>query len=425
MKLWAHAACLAVVAIHNVAAAQTAPEEVSPTGDPAILQERVDTGVTSLAGRDAADEPAMPDGGVPYTPPDARPRKPYEFHLRATVNATYDDNIFIQEKNAQDDFVTGFTAGATLGIGDVEKRTDAFLVASYDISPYFFAKHTSLDSIDHDASLRAQWHGALLTLGGVLRFLDLTGSDKDAGSRVNRKVYDAEITAVYAYGDKTRLGSELRLRRSDYSRQIDTTETTLSIWADYQLTPLIATGAGATFGYVDVQYSGGQVYEQLNGRVTYALATKVNVGLNAGVEFRQVEDGPSSVTPVFSLEVDYSPYDLLKLTLSGYRRVIPSIISRHENTDVTGVSFAVRERFLQKFEATVTGGFENTDYHSAGSDFGVNRNENYFFGRLDVVYILSEQWRVGTYFEVRSNDSNEKYRSFDQHQTGINVSFNF
>ncbi len=425
MKSWAHAACLAVVAICNVAAAQSLPEELSPTGDPALSQERVDTGMTSLAGRDTADEPAMPDGGAPYTPPDARPRKPYDFHFRATANANYDDNIFIQEKNAQDDFVTGFTVGATLGLGDVEKRKDAFLVASYDISPYFFAKHSSLDSIDHDASLRAQWHGALLTLGGVLRFLDLTGSDKDAGSRVNRKVYDAEFTAVYAYGEKTRLGAEFRLQQSDYSRRIDTTDINTSVWADYQLTPLIATGVGATLGYVDVQDSGGQVYEQLNGRATYALATKVNVGLSAGVEFRQVENGPSSVTPVFSLEADYSPYELLKLTLTGYRRVIPSIISRRENTDVTGVSFAVRERFLQKFEVTVTAGFENTDYHSEGSHYSVNRNEDYFFGRVDVSYILSEQWRIGTYFELRSNDSSEKYRSFDQHQTGVNVSFNF
>lgn len=425
MKLWAYGACLTVVAIYNVVVAQSVPDEIDYTGAPAISEERVDPGLTTLGGPDAPDEPAMPDGGAPYTAPDARPRKPYDVHFRFTANATYDDNIFIQEKNAQEDFVSGFSAGATLGLGDVEKKTDGFLVASYDITPYFFSKNSSLDSIDHDASLRGQWHGASLTLGGVLRFLDLTGSDKDAGDRVNRKVYDGELTAAYVYSEKTRFGSEFRLQRSDYNRDIDTTETSVSAWADYQLTPLIATGAGATLGYVDVESSGSQYYEQLSGRANYALATKVNVGLNAGIEFRQVQDGDSSVTPVFSLEADYSPYELLKLTLTGYRRVIPSIISRHENTEVTGVSFSARERFLQSFEAILAGGFENTNYQAEGSDDSVDRNENYYYVRADLAYIISEQWRIGAYFEVRSNDSNENYRSFDQHQTGLNVSFSF
>lgn len=420
-----YAVCLVTVAFYQVAAAQTAPDVVAYTAEPAISEERVDTGVTSLAGPDAPDEPDLPDGGAPYASPDAKPRKPYDLHFRAAANATYDDNIFIQERDTQSDFVMGFTAGATLGIGDVEKKTDGFLIASYDITPFFFAKNPSLNSINHDASLRTQWHGALLTLGGVLRFLDLSGSDKDAGSRVNRKLYDAELTAAYAYGEKTSLGSEFRLQRSDYSRQIDTTETGLSVWADYQLTPLIATGVGAALGYVDVQDSGGQVYERLNGRAKYALAAKVNVGLSAGVEFRQVENGRSNVTPVFSLEADYSPYELLKFTLSAYRRVMPSIISRNENTNATGMSIAMRERFLQKFEATLTGGYENTDYQAQGSDFSVNRNEDYFFGRLDVSCLLSEQWRTGAFVELRSNTSTQEDRSFDQHQIGVSVAFNF
>ena len=73
----------------------------------------------------------------------------------------------------------------------------------------------------------------------------------------------------------------------------------------------------------------------------------------------------------------------------------------------------------------MTGGFENTDYQSQGGDSSVDRNENYFFGRVDVFYIFSEQWRAGAYLELRSNISSEKYRSFDQHQTGVNVSFRF
>jgi hypothetical protein len=425
MKLQVHAACMALVAIYNFAAAQTAPEVVAYTSEPAITEEHMDTGVTSLAGPDLPDEPAIPDGGAPYTPPDAKPSKPYDIHFRATANATYDDNIFIQENHQQSDFVIGLSAGATLGIGDAEKKKDGYLIASYDITPFFFVKNPSLDSVDHDASLRGQWHGTLLTLGGALRFLDLTGSDKDAGERVNRKIYDGELTADYIYGEKTHLASAFRFQMSDYARQIDTKETSVAVWADYQLTPLIATGAGLTLGYVDVQSSSSQIYEQINARANYALATKVSVGLSAGVEFRQVENGPANATPVFSLKADYSPYELLKLTLTGYRRVMPSIIERHENTNVTGVSAAMRERFLEKFEATLTGGFENTDYQAQGSNSSVNRTENYYFGRLDVTYSLSEQWRLGAFLERRSNASTEDGRSFDQNQTGINISFNF
>jgi hypothetical protein len=113
------------------------------------------------------------------------------------------------------------------------------------------------------------------------------------------------------------------------------------------------------------------------------------------------------------------------MTLQAYRRVIPSIISRDQDTDVTGVSFGITERFLTVFEADATGGYENTQYESDKHTTALTPSENYAYVRGSLVYILSDRWRVETFGELRTNSSSESDRSFDEHRTGVNVSFNF
>lgn len=425
MKLTALLACM-FIPVAGIAFADPSlpqPEKAPSLSGPGVVDEQVDATSTTMQGPQSPDEPDLPDGGAPPVADEDRPRNPYEYHFRASAGATYDDNIFISHNNAQDDFVTGLSAGVTLGMGDLEKQKGSFLLFSYDVSPYFFAKHPKLDAVDQDGLLRAQWTGSKLTLTSVFQYIDYTGSDKDAGDRVNRKVYQGNLNALYAYSDKTRLGLEFRATLTDYAEQYDQKEVMSTGWGEYQVTPLIAAGGGATVGYLDVQGSGSQTYEQLNGRVNYALAAKVSIVASAGVEFRQASG--NRVTPVFDLMANYSPYDLLKMTLDAYRRVIPSIISRNQDTDVTGVSFGVTERFLTVFEADVTGGFENTVYHSDKPTTALTPSENYAYVRGSLVYILSDRWRVETFGELRTNHSTESDRSFDEHRTGVTVSFNF
>lgn len=418
-------AWLILIALPESLLAQSAQDATLTGDEPDITEERVDAGVPTLPSAVAPDQPVMPDGGVSYAPPGLQPRKPYELHFRFKVNATYDSNVFIQKDNPQSDVIIETAAGVTFGLGDVDQQKDSYLSLSYDITPYFFTQDSSLNTVNHEAALHAQWHGEKLTLGSMLRFIDFTGSDKDAGTRVNRKIYDGHLFGTYAFSDKTRVGMELESKLSDYVNQLDTTETSLATWADYQVTPLISAGLQLTLGDVDVEDSGHQTYEQIGLRAGYNLAAKVDMTMHVGLEFRQTDVSDARTTPVFSLALAYSPYDLLKLKLEGYRRVVPSVIDRNENNTVTGVSLGISERFLQRFEASLSGGYEHSDYQSESRTVSTSRSEDYFFGHVGLAYILSENWRLEAFAELRSNNSSEDTRSFKEHQAGLSLSFNF
>jgi hypothetical protein len=310
-------------------------------------------------------------------------------------------------------------------MGDLREQKGTFFALSYDATAFVFSDHSDLNSIDHDASLRAQWAGSKLTLGSHVNFRDLTGTSNELADRVNQKVYEAGVTATYAWSDLTTLGAELSGQISDYRNHVDTREARLRLWADHEISVLTKLGIGVTLGRVDVSGGRAQTYEQLLARVNYAAATKVDLMLQVGGELRQIEGGDSQATPVFSLAATYSPTVLLKLRLDGYRRVQPSIVDAGANTVTTGTSLNVTYRFHERFELSLGGAYEHADYESVEREGAHARTDNYFLARVGQSYAFTANTRLGAFYQFRTNDSTRKNRSFDNQQVGLELSVAF
>jgi hypothetical protein len=374
---------------------------------------------------EAEDSGLVTDGEGALGGPVTVPQKRTTVQFRVTARATYDDNIFIQEKNAKSDLILSVAPGFSLGYGDVAERKDAFIVLSYDATAYFFTDHPNLNSVDHDASLRGQWSGSKLTLGSFVAFHDLTGTNNETADRVNRKLYEAGITATYTMSEVTTLGAELNESVSDYANYLDTQETALRLWADHNVSVLTKVGLGVTLGQVDVSEGSSQTYEQLLLRVNYAAGSKVDLGLQVGGELRQIESGHAQATPVFSLQATYSPYDLLKVRLNGYRRVQPSIIDSGANTVTTGVGLDFSYRFLERFELNAGGAYERAAYESLDGGKSRARTDNYYLLRASLSYALRENIGAGVFYQFRTNDSTASDHSFDNQQVGFDMAVSF
>ena len=53
------------------------------------------------------------------------------------------------------------------------------------------------------------------------------------------------------------------------------------------------------------------------------------------------------------------------------------------------------------------------------------RNDNYFFGQLELDANLMDRLTVGVFYQYRNNDSTDANRTFDNHQVGLNVGYRF
>ncbi len=140
------------------------------------------------------------------------------------------------------------------------------------------------------------------------------------------------------------------------------------------------------------------------------------------MERREGERGGSAVTPVFNVNAIYTPYELLDLHLDGYRNVQPSVSMAGANTVVTGVSAGGNYRFLRRFSASLTGGYEHSEYVQEDGNSGNGRNDNYFFVRGGPQYELNDHCRIGAFYEFRKNDSSRSDRSFQNNQITLEAS---
>ena len=415
----------AVLLLASIACVSGAEVDTHPLEDPDFREE---TSVQLAEGEDLSNDaqsglilPESDEGALQPT----GSQKPYSLHFRVTTRSTYDDNIFIQETNTEADLIWSIAPGVVFGLGDMAERKGPYVAVSYDANAFLFTDHDDLNSIDHDAALRVQWTGAKLTLTGHAIFRDLTGTNNETADRINRKTYDAGLAGTYVVSDKTTLGAELSGNISDYRRQLDTEGADLRFWGDHQIGVLTKVGLGATFGFVDVSQGSAQAFQQLLSRLNYAAGEKLDLTAQVGGELRQIEDGETQATPVFSLAATYSPYPLLKMRVDGYRRVQPSIVAAGANTELTGASLNVTYRFLARFEASASASYEHTEYDGVSDDTPISRDDDYFLSRFGLGYAFGDHVRVGAFYLTRTNDSTQANRSFDNNQVGVEATVSF
>ncbi len=346
---------------------------------------------------------------------------PIDVHPYFAADVIYDDNIYIQSNSRKtNDLIWSFSPGAVLTLGELGDR---FVTLNYAPSFVFFTDLDQNNSIDHNADLLAEYRFAKLTLGVHQQFQVLSGNVIDIANRVDRHVYNTDLTSSYQYSDKTSFEINARQVISDYSRFVSTKEWINQDWFNYSATPKITFGLGLTFGYVEVQNNPHQTYEQGLVRVVYHASQKLDFNVSGGGEVRQFEGGAGSkFNPVFSLGATYAPRDGTTLTLTGSRTDRSSLIGGFNYTSTT-ITMTARQRFLQRFFLTLTGGYQNADYHSTVTGLSIKRTDNYFFFRPSVDWQVAQHWTAGLFYFYRQNDSTA--RSFTNNQIGGMVTARF
>ena len=302
---------------------------------------------------------------------------------RVDTQFTYDDNIFIKNRDQQSDLVFTLSPTIALGIGDVRpefKRvtlstfSPAVIDETYEPRSFFFVRYTPTvsvflehdeeDALDHDAAAEAQWQLTYLTLGSQTRFQTLSDPDIDVGGRVRRSIFSQDFTAMYDYSDSTsfefRLGGTIR----HYSTQIDSQELVMQDAVDRRLGARTAVGLAATLGWLHVEHTGSQPYEQLLVRGRYHLTEKIDLWGNAGIEFRQIERQQDRIEPVFECGAHYHPWNQTLVTLGAGRRLENSAGTPGGDIIATALDFNARQRFAERYYVGLIGSFQSARYIS-------------------------------------------------------------
>ena len=389
-----------------------------PMPQRSLLEER--TGVTEET---VLDEPLVTET-EPEMAREVQEAKKWAFQLRSRVAIAYDDNIFISNTDRVADTILTVIGGISLIYGDWRSRTENFLVADYEPAGVFYFENPNENSFNQVASLAGQYRIQRLTTRLRSQYVYLTGAERDIGDLATRSLINNSLQFTYDLSDKTALTAEGFTDIAIYESFFNSYDYGAKIGADYQILQKVRIGPQFVLGFLDVEDSPFQVYEQIRARATYGATGKLDFEGSAGVEFRQF-DSENRTHFVFSLAANYRPFPGTAATLRGYRRVFGSASLRGEDFIATGVELAISQRFFQRIYLTVAAGYENDEYIEIAEDVNTGRVDNYVYARPAIAFAFTKWVSISAFYEFRNNFSNESEFAFYNNRFGGAIAFQF
>ena len=352
--------------------------------------------------------------------------KLWRIRPKASVSMVYDDNIFISNTNRQADIIWSVTAGAAFELGDFRNLQDNFLIAEWYGTGYFYTNNPAQNAFNQSAALLGQYRWEKLTAQLDSRYQYLTGPDRQVGSFATRHIFNNAIRFNYDYSDKTSFDAEFAQDTQIFQSYLNQYDYRFKLGGEYLILPKVHVGLEGVAGILNVEDSPLQYYQQARIRARYKATGKIDAKLSAGVEVREFSGySEISVEPVFSLGLEYRPFDGTLLSVTGYRNVIGSNSLEGQDYVATGFQISIQQRFLQRFYAGVAFGYENDVYIATQSDVVADRTDNYIFLRPSLSFAVTEYITAGAFYEYRNNASTTASNSFYNNRFGFELGLQF
>lgn len=372
----------------------------------------------------------------------------FQYNFGLTIGTTFDDNIFLDSADRRSDLYFTFQPTLSLGLGGGKSAGDDATVVRFNYSPevLLYVDHPELDAVQHFIALSASHRFNRLSLSAAqnVQILDSTdvgnpqsfsqtspttsapnsNVNLDTGQRTRANLYATSVQANYSYSDKVSYDLNGSFGVNDYAGKLLSSRT-VSAGGTFNYTPTGKTtfGLGASAGYTLTDgITPDQLFEQLNFNLSYSPGFKLNASVQVGLELRQAGGGFNELTPVFELNLGYSPFDGTTINLTGSRRVFTSAVEAGQNYTATTLTLSLNQRFYQRYYLHVDVGYTNTTYVAVAQGVDGGRTDNYFFVQPGLDFKVHENILVGAFFSYRDSTSTGNGRPFVDNQVGLRLS---
>lgn len=422
------------------------PNDASPfNANPADPLPSVTDGPSSATGlpdpSPTASGAALTGGASSATDAQIGVARRFLYRFRVGSRVVFDDNVFLSPDEKRSDQFFVLNGDVTLGLGDPTGAGN-YLRFEYTPTAAFYVTQSDLNALQHSISLAGLYQFTKLTLSGRFEIQLLDGTDistttaagaqstqanLDVNGRTKLNLYTGQVTFHYAFSEKTSTDLAVQYSISDYADLISSENVSASLFLNYAFSPKITVGAGTTVGETFSEPPNpDQTYYQLNLRTNYDATGKISVAGTVGLEVR-TSDASSDlrVGPVFDVNAIYLPFDGTAISLSAGRQTTPSAVQGGQNYENTNLSVSLRQRFFQRYFASLTTGYQNLHYVSQDSGGSAEREDNYLYvqGGLDVT--IRENINVSLSLLHRNSNSTLRSNGFDDNQASLGVSYRF
>jgi hypothetical protein len=416
-------------------ASPTPPDEsrpdtvITPTSD----AERAAEGLPRIPAapgpspRPEAEEPVITEGVAEEVTAEMEPaRKRWRIIPLFSTAVVYDDNIFLTNTDRVADVIWTIGFGLAVELGDFRGESENYIFGQWIGLPTIYTENSAQSAFNQSAALTGQYRWNRLVAQLDSKFSIFRGPSRQVNTITTTTSFANTLTFRYDYSDKTSFNLGL-------SQQLSLTETFTNTYQyegrvgmDYQVFPKTRVGLQGVVGTIDQSGDPLQYYQQGLVVLNYTATGKLTFRLSAGVQALELQGNDTiRILPVFSLGVNYQPFDGTALTVMGYRNVTGSLIAG-QDIIATGFETSVQQRFFQKFIAQLSSGYENDQYIATTTDEAPSdRVDNYVYIRPRLSYSFIEWLSASIFYEFRRTNSSDSESSFYDNRIGMEIATQF
>jgi len=362
---------------------------------------------------------------------------PFDLKFTLATTVVSDDNILAGQSTNQriSDTSLALVPAVLVEYGNHEGQKGTMsLVYSPTLTRYF--QHSSQNSDDQNVSFSAAYPFQRLSLDLSETYAQTTGVNTDSNLRTTETSTNSTIGGTYNIDDKFAVVSHLQELDTQYSQAGGQGDdiTSLNNSITYHLSDKMTLGPSANIGYERPQGSPNQTFEQGLMGLNYQPTPKIGLYGQAGMEFIQYNGGGSQSDPIYSVGINYTPFDSTSLNVNGFQNVQPSSADSQQTSVSEGVGVSITQRFFQRFFLGFAFNYEDSEYSTnssastaqataADQAFGT-KQENFVY-RPSLTYAPTEWTSLALYYQYRANESDSTTGGYHDNQLGVSVSAQF
>jgi hypothetical protein len=206
----------------------------------------------------------------------------------------------------------------------------------------------------------------------------------------------------------------------------DSNQWTALEWLHYEYVPQLDTAVGASLGYINESQGSNVLSFSPQAQATWAPSSKLSMTLNGGLDRREFLEHPRSIldTPIYSVSVQYNPFEWTGLGLTAGRQVAESYFA-NESTKDTVWRATLSQRLLEHYLLTASVGQNNADYVSNVTANSAGRNDRTLSYNLRLTWSFFQRGTLAVLYQWDRNSSNAYGFGFSSHQVGFEIGYRY
>lgn len=351
-----------------------------------------------------------------------RPKSRFELGIRGGVE--YNDNIFAEGSDEEEDVLVIVAPTLAVNAGDFRRREGVYLSAAYTATGSTFINNTTDETLDHLLAVEGQLKQKRLTVPFQARLARETGSFLDVNGRDTAQSAGIGIGLDYAINQKLSLGITGEYSMTDYDLFADFESFTTDVYVTRKLSQKAAWSAIYRYNSAEADGADPQKFQAALARVTLDPNSKWTGFAEAGVAFSDLDNGDRTDL-IYRLGLAYRPTSKQRFTVEASRRPSTSSFTVGSGFIENGVLVSYERAIGAKARWVVSGGYQVQDYFAADEGVTVDRQEDTFQFSTALAYDLNAHWRAELYYSYVSNDSNEAGLGFDNQRFGLGLNWSY